>query len=88
MNKQYMLYRLRERVKILSARYYAACKCQRVDGKKIKEGTASVIRAHCKRDLQILALIEQLLLTSKAVFIEEADAIEGFEKLIEPNERS
>lgn len=87
MDKEYMLRALQRRYKVLEDRYVYACQSKNETGTPVKEGTAAAIRTQCKRDLQILTLIEYLLTTSKSVFIDNDDAIDGFHKLVEPKER-
>ena len=87
MNKQYMLLALRRRLKELQRRYVLACNNKDQQGIVISKGTAGVLRARIKRDMQLLCLIEQLLITSAAVYITDDDAIDGFNKLVEPAEK-
>lgn len=88
MDKLYMMLKVRERMATLHLKYKAACHCKAVNGKELTAGAAAAVRTQCKRDMCILALIQQLLETSQAVYIEDEDAIEGFDKLVEPIERS
>lgn len=87
MDKEYMLLRCRLRQKELKFKYNKACQCKDIKGNNITEQYAAQIRYNSKRDLDILALVEYLLLTSKSVFIDDDSAIEGFDKLCEPTER-
>lgn len=82
MNKEWMLYKTRERMKQLENMYHAACRDEDLMGNPIKPGTAAVYRSHYKKNIQLLMLIEQLLLTSQSVFIEDADCLAAFDKLI------
>lgn len=88
MDKLYMMLKVRERLKALQKKYKSACHCKTVSGKELTDGAAAAVRTQCKRDMCILTLIQQLLETSQAVYIEDEDAIEGFDKLVEPIERS
>lgn len=84
MNREWMLLMTRERIRNLKNRYYAACKDKDEHGNPYGKHRALTVRVECKKSIQILTLIEQLLLTSSAVWIEDEDACEGFSKLIEP----
>ena len=84
MDKEYMLITVRKRIKELTAAYEAACDDKTVDGRSLSSNGAGTKRSRLKRDIQLLILIEQLLLTSRAVFIEDEDAIDGFDRLVEP----
>lgn len=87
MNKEYMLYSLRQRKSELERRYYLACRNKDQHEKSIAENTAKVLRARIKRDIQLLILIEQLLIGCSSMYIEDEDAIDGFHKLVEPVEK-
>lgn len=79
MDREYILYRCRLRIEQLKKKYF-----EYVNDKSINKGTAALRRAQIKRDIQILMLVEQLCLTSKAVFIDDENAVDGFMKLVEP----
>ena len=87
MDKEYMLLSLRRRRKVLEHRYKNACKNKDDEGNEITYSCACAVRTKTKFDLQMLNLIEQLLMTCSAVFIEDEDAIDGYHKLVEQNER-
>ena len=87
MDKEYMLYSLRQRKAELERRYYLACRDKDQYEKPIAENTAKVLRARIKRDIQLLILIEQLLIGCSSMYIEDEDAIDGFHKLVEPVEK-
>lgn len=87
MNKEYMLFALRQRKAELEIRYHLACRDKDQYEKPIAKGTAKVLRARIKRDIQLLILIEQLLIGCSSMFIEDEDAIDGFHKLVEPVEK-
>lgn len=87
MDKEYMLLKCRARLKELRARYHKACLNQNENGDAIPIATAATNRSNLKRDISILVLLEQLLVTSKAVYIEDEEAIDGFDRLVEPVER-
>ncbi len=87
MDKEYMLLSLRRRRKVLEHRYINACKNKDDIGNEITYSCACAVRTKTKYDLQLLNLIEQLLMTCSAVIIEDEDAIDGFHKLVEPQER-
>lgn len=79
MDREYILFKCRKRIEELREKYFTYCK-----ERTVKKNTAALRRAQIKRDIQVLMLIEQLCLTSRAVFIEDEDAIDGFMKLVEP----
>ena len=80
MDKEYMLYSLRQRKAELERRYYLACRDKDQYEKPIAENTAKVLRARIKRDIQ-------LLIGCSSMYIEDDDAIDGFHKLVEPVEK-
>lgn len=84
MDKEYMLFKVRERMKELKRRYAIYVQGLGLDGKELIPATAALKRCETKRNLQILMLVEHLLITSQAVFIDDDDAIEGFDKLVNP----
>lgn len=86
MDKEYMLFKVRERIRELERRYKIYATGKNLKGKELIPATAALKRCETKRNLQILILIECLLLTSQAVFIEDENALEGFDKLVEPKE--
>lgn len=86
MDKEYMLFKVRERIKELERRYKIYAQGLNLKGQELIPGTAALKRCETKRSIQILMLIETLLITSHAVFIDNEDAIEGFDKLVEPKE--
>lgn len=85
-NKEYMLFKLRQREVILRKRKAKAALCKDVQGNSISKSKANNTITKCNRDLRLIALIEYLLLQSQAVWIEDQDAIAGFEMLCEPSE--
>ena len=87
MDKEYMIYALRQRKAVLRKRYYLACRNKDQYEKPIAESTAKVLRARIKRDIQLLILIEYLLIGCSSMYIEDEDAIDGFHKLVEPVEK-
>lgn len=87
MDKEYMLYKLKQRLVELETQYKQAVLGLDLDGKELKASYALLLRAKIKRDIQILLLIEQLLITSKLVYITNEDAIDGFMKLVEPRSK-
>jgi hypothetical protein len=82
MNKDYMLAAIRQRIKDLEQIYYTACNNKTLSGKQLSKSGAAVLRSHTKRDICILTLIEELLVTSTLVNIVNDDAIAGFDKLM------
>ena len=82
MNKDYMLAAIRQRLKDLKKQYYAACQDKTIAGRQVSKSGAAVLRSRTKRDICILTLVEELLVTSEAVNIFNEDAIAGFDKLM------
>lgn len=87
MDKEYMLVTVRRRIKELLKEYEAACNDKTVDGRSLSSNGAGTKRSRLKRDIQLLTLIEQLLISSKAVYIDDSDAIDGFDRLVEPRSK-
>ena len=87
MDKEYMLITVRRRIKELLKEYEAACNDKTVDGRSLSSNGAGTKRSRLKRDIQLLTLIEQLLISSKAVYIDDSDAIDGFDRLVEPRSK-
>lgn len=87
MDKEYMLVTVKRRIKELLKEYEAACNDKTVDGRSLSSNGAGTKRSRLKRDIQLLTLIEQLLISSKAVYIDDSDAIDGFDRLVEPRSK-
>jgi len=79
MDKEYMLLMVNKRLEELAEAYK-----QNVSGHSnaTTQSSASCLRSRIKRDICILELVKELLLTSKAVYIENEDACLGFDKLL------
>lgn len=82
-----MLVTVKRRIKELLKEYEAACNDKTVDGRSLSSNGAGTKRSRLKRDIQLLTLIEQLLISSKAVYIDDSDAIDGFDRLVEPRSK-
>jgi len=77
MDKSFVLSEIEERIETLHERYRAAV--QRDNAQQ---------RTHCKRDIQILGLLKQLVEQVSAPRLElDSDAMDGLERLVSPNER-
>jgi len=88
MNKQYMRKLIKNRISVLEYRYKCALKDRDELENKITKGAAAAIRTACKRDLQLLELLLILVMTMQQdSIIDNDDAIEGFHRLVTPNER-
>lgn len=85
-NKEYMLFRLREREAVLKKRKAKACVRKDEDDQPISNSKANSIITRCNKDLRLIALFEYLLLQSQAVWIDDPEAIAGFEMLCDPSE--
>ena len=81
MDKDYMLELIEERMKELTLRYKKT-----MDGTGNK-GTATVQRARIKKDIQLCLLCKALLESTDDFYTEDEDVIDGFTKLVEPNEK-
>lgn len=82
MNKEYMLMCVNERLKVLQQRYYDT-----INDTESSYQVSQVRRASIQRDIQIIKLLRYLLQSSPSVWIEDEDAIKGFDKLVTPIER-
>lgn len=88
MDRDWMLRLVRDRYNQLSIWYKLACQQKNREGKECGAGTAKEIRTECLRDMRILRLIELLLMFSKPdLFIDDAEAESGFDKLVNPVRR-
>ena len=85
-NKEYMLFRLRAREAVLKKRKAKACVRKDEDDQPISNSKANSIITRCNKDLRLIALFEYLLLQSQAVWIDDPEAIAGFEMLCDPSE--
>lgn len=83
MDKRYMLLMIDKRIAVLQQRYQDTINNR--DGDSI--AVQNTRRANIKRDLQVLKLLRYLLLATPAIYIEDDDAIDGFDKLVTPVER-
>jgi hypothetical protein len=88
MDKEYVLYNLRERMAVLKERYRIYCQGKNTDGKEISYGTAGVYRNKVLRDLHLCMLVEELVtaVPGKTCLLSD-DALDGLSKLMEPCER-
>lgn len=84
MNKEYMLAVVRKRIAYLSKCYTAAVNNKTIDGRDLTLNGAGSKRARLKRDIQILILLQELLLRYSGDVIDNEDACEAFDKLVEP----
>lgn len=84
MNKEYMLAVVRKRIAYLTKCYSAAVNNKTIDGRELTPNGAGSKRAKLKRDIQILILLQELLLKYTGSMIENEDACEAFDKLVEP----
>lgn len=82
MDKEYMLKKVNARLKVLRDKYIIYLTDHDEDGREVSAGYGKQLRTKTKRDICILTLIQKLLLTSSSVYIEDDDAIMGFDKLI------
>lgn len=81
MNREFMLAAVRERIKELYDRYMYAIDNETCTGKQISKMGGACLRSRLKKDICCLKLVEELLVTSKAVYITDEDAVLGFERL-------
>jgi len=89
MDKEYVLYTIRQRIEELKHRYKMLCHLKDEDGTEIKNKyTAAVKRTEAKRDLQYCLLVEELIVgTPGKLAILSEEATQGLERLMEPCER-
>lgn len=78
MNKEWMLLSVRERIKVLERQFKDLNKQCTLNPSPY----CTVTKSRVKKTLELCILIEQLLLTSKAVYIDDEDACNGFDKLM------
>lgn len=84
MNKEYMLIAIRRRIAFLEKAYTAACNNKTIDGRELTPNGAGSKRAKLKKDIQLLILLRELLFKYNGGLIEDEDACEAFDKLVEP----
>jgi len=84
MDKEYVLFTLRQRIAVLKDRYRLLC-----HGKTSQSyGGSAVSRSEAKRDLNLCLLVEELIVgTPGKLTVLSDEAQEGLEKLMEPLER-
>ena len=82
MDKEYMLRKISARLETLRKRYVIYLTDHDEKGREVSVGYGKQLRTKTKRDICILTLIQYLLITSSSVYIEDDDAIMGFDKLI------
>lgn len=82
MNKEYMIYAIKQRIEELESVYRNAVNNRGITGTELSKSAAAVTRHRAKRDICCCRLMLELLNTSKAVFITDEDAITGFTYLI------
>lgn len=88
MDKDFMVERVTARLEILQQHYKYACAQRDRDGNPCTYGAAKEIRTHTLRDIRILKLILILLQhCSNKMFIDDAEAEAGFDRLVEPVHR-
>lgn len=83
MNKEYMLLLIERRLQVLHDRYQETIKNSSGDSEKVQQ----VRRAAITRDMQIIKLLRIALIATPDLYIEDDDAIAGFDKLVTPIER-
>lgn len=88
MDKEFMIERVNARLEVLKQHYKYACMQRDRNGNPCTYGAAKEIRTHTLRDIRILQLILRLLENcSNKMFIDDAEAEAGFDKLVEPVHR-
>ena len=89
MDKEYILFTLRERIKELKRRYGLINHGKDEHGRVIEtsENALRVRRHNIKRDLNLCKLIEELVVNNTKVLTLSDDALVGLESIMEPMER-
>lgn len=88
MDKEFMIERITARLAKLEADYKNAVNNRNRNGEPTTPGNAKEIRTHTKRDMNILKLLLVLLDNcSSKMFIDDADAEAGFDRIVEPVHR-
>jgi len=89
MDKEYVLWMLEERIKILHQRYLAYCNGKNEYGEELSAGVAATKRTLTKQDYNLCLLIKELITDCKKNVCGylSPEALEGLERLIEPYER-
>jgi hypothetical protein len=86
-DRRYVCDGVTERLTKLHERYYMYCNGVNESGREMSPGGAAVGRSKCKTDMEVLALIDELLGHIDHDFTLSDDASRGYEKLCEPYER-
>lgn len=88
MDKEFMLQRIAERLKVLDQWYKNAVNNKNRDGEPCNPGAAKEIRTQTLRDRRILILLQVILYQSKNnIWIDDEEAEAGFDRLVEPVHR-
>jgi len=88
MDKEYVLFTIRERIAELKHRYNMHCNMKDEFGKEFNRDVSAVYRSNVKRDLRLCMLVEELIVgTPGKLTVLSDEATEGLEKLMEPYER-
>lgn len=88
MDKEYVLFKLRERISILKERFRLINHLKDEWGNDVNKYTAATKRTLYKQDLNLCLLIEELIVASPGqLCILSDEATEGLERLMEPLER-
>lgn len=88
MDKEFMIARIMERLKVLNTWYRNAVNQRDRLGNPCTPGAAKEIRTHTLRDKRILILILRLLEhCDSKLFIDDEEAEAGFDRLVEPIHR-
>ena len=88
MDRYYMIRALKDRITELERLYRLFVNGVGADGRQLTPGYANVQRSRVKRDLNMCELVLFLLEHSDVMFLDQAKAIDGFQKLVTPTDRS
>ena len=88
MDRVWMLRVLKERIKELERLYRLYVNNTDASGRQLSVSYATVQRSRVKRDLNLCELVLLLLERSDVMFLDHAKAIDGFQKLVTPTDRS
>ena len=84
MDRDYMLYMIKDRMEYLHNAYVKACAHKDASGNVISYSNARAIRYNSKKDLNMLKLLEYLIDNSDITELADDDMKDAFSKFVEP----
>lgn len=88
MDRIWMIRMLKERIEELEHLYRLYVNGVDEKGRQLSQGYAALRRSTVKRDLNLCELVLVLLERSDVMFLDHERAIDGFQKLVTPTDRS